>query len=71
MIFGSEYQVGKPWMTKPESTWPCKKSFSPAPAEEIRKDIQEGACCVIKGGEPQELEFLEVRKGGLDQLIQV
>ncbi len=46
MIFGSEYQVGLLWMAKPESTWPCKKSFREvlAPAEEFRKDMREGAC---------------------------
>jgi hypothetical protein len=71
MIYRSEYQVGKPWMIKPESTWSCKKSFSPAPAEEFRKDMREGACCVIKGGEFQEPEFPEVKRGGLDRLIRV
>jgi hypothetical protein len=54
MVFGSEYQVGMPWMAKPESTWPCKKSFSPAPAEEFRKDMREGACCVVSKEESQE-----------------
>jgi hypothetical protein len=29
MIFGSEYQIGMPWMMEPEARWPCKKSFSP------------------------------------------
>jgi hypothetical protein len=58
-------------MAKPENTWPCKKSFSPAPTEEFRKDMQEGACCVVKGGEPQEHEFPEVRRGGLNRLIRV
>ncbi len=71
MIFGSEYQVGMPWMAKPESTWPCKKSFSPAPVEEFRKDMREGACCVISKEEPQDPEFPEVKKGGLDRLIRV
>jgi hypothetical protein len=47
MIFGSEYQVGMPWMMEPEDSWLCKKSFSPAPVEEFRKDMREGACCVI------------------------
>jgi hypothetical protein len=71
MISGSEYQEGRPWMVKPESTWPCKKSFSPAPAEEFRKDMLEGACCVIKGVASQEDGFPEVKKGGLDRLIRV
>ncbi len=56
---------------KQESTWPCKKSFSPAPAEEFRKDMLEGACCVIKGGAPPDNEFPEVKRGGLDRLIRV
>jgi hypothetical protein len=71
MIFRSEYQVGMPWMAKPESTWPCKKSFSPAPVEEFRKDMREGACCMISKEEPQDPEFPEVKKGGLDRLIRV
>jgi hypothetical protein len=71
MVFGSEYQVGMPWMMKPESTWPCKKSFSPAPTEEFRKDKREGACCVVSGEENSDTEFPEVRKGGLDRLIRV
>ncbi len=67
MIPGSEYQEGKPWMTEPESAWPCKKSFSPAPMEEFRKDMLEGACSVVKevqapGG--QEDDFLEIKKRG-------
>jgi hypothetical protein len=74
MIPGSEYQKGKPWMTEPENTWPCKKSFSPALAEEFRKDMLEGACCVVKevrsDGE-QEDDFPEVKKGGLERLIRV
>jgi hypothetical protein len=71
MIFGSEYQVGMPWMLEPESTWPCKKSFSPAPVEEFRKDMREGAWCVISKEEALEPEFPEVKKGGLDRLIRV
>ncbi len=71
MIFGSEYQVGMPWMLEPESTWPCKKSFSPAPVEEFRKDMREGACCVISKEEALDPEFPKVKKGGLDRLIHV
>jgi hypothetical protein len=48
MVPGSEYQVGRPWMIEPESMWPCKKSFSPAPKEEFRKDMLEGVCNVVK-----------------------
>jgi hypothetical protein len=71
MIFGSEYQVGMPWMMEPEDSWPCKKSFSPAPAEEFRKDMREGACCVLSKEETLDPEFPKVRKGGLDRLIRV
>jgi hypothetical protein len=72
MVFGSEYQVERPWMARPENTWPCKKTFSPAPAEEFRKDMLEGACCIVKGEESQGHEFPEVKKGGgLDRLIRV
>ncbi len=61
-------------MAEPENTWPCKKSFSPAPAEEFRKDMLEGACCVTREIPPQgeqEDDFPEVRRGGLDWLIRV
>jgi hypothetical protein len=65
MISGSEYQEGRPWMMEPESTWPCKKSFSPAPAEEFRKDMLKGACCVIKGvAPPQKTSFLKSKGEG-------
>ncbi len=49
MAPNSEYQVGMPWMMKPEGSWPCKKSLSPAPEEEFRKDMLEGVCNVVKG----------------------
>jgi hypothetical protein len=71
MVFGSEYQVGMPWMMEPEDSWPCKKSFSPAPIEEFRKDMREGACCVVGRAEAPDSEFPEVKKGGLDWLIRV
>ncbi len=58
-------------MARPENTWSCKKTFSPAPTEEFRKDMHEGACCVVKGGEPKQHEFPEVRRGGLNRLIRV
>ncbi len=71
MVFGSEYQVRMPWLAEPESTWPCKKSFSPAPLEEFRKDMREGACCVVGRVKSPDPEFPEVKKGGLDRLIRV
>jgi hypothetical protein len=61
-------------MAEPESTWPCKKSFSPAPSEEFRKNMLEGACCVVKEIAPQgeqEDNFPEFKRGGLDRLIRV
>jgi hypothetical protein len=36
-------------MKEPVESWPCKKSFSPAPEEELRKDMMEGACNIVKG----------------------
>ncbi len=45
---GSEYQEGMAWMREPVESWPCKKSFSPAPEEEFRKDMMEGTCNVMK-----------------------
>jgi hypothetical protein len=74
MAPGSEYQVGKPWMAEPEGTWPCKKSFSPAPEEEFRKDMLEGACNVVKELRPsqgEEEDFPVAEKGGLEHLVRV
>jgi hypothetical protein len=71
MVYGSEYQVEMPWMAMPENAWPCKQSFSPAPSEEFRRDMREGACCVASGEEDPEADFPEVKKGGLDRLIRV
>jgi hypothetical protein len=62
MIAGSEYQEGRPWMMKPESTWPCKKSFSPAPAEEFRKDMLEGGLPRGQRGPPQRMDSPRSRK---------
>jgi hypothetical protein len=58
-------------MMEPEAKWPCKKSFSPAPVEEIRKDMREGACCMVAKEEDADADFPEVKKGGLDRLIRV
>jgi hypothetical protein len=33
--------------------------------------MREGACCVISKEEPQDPEFPEVKKGGLDRLIRM
>jgi hypothetical protein len=41
---GSEYQDGMACMREPVKSRPCKKSFSPAPEEEFRKDMMEGVC---------------------------
>ncbi len=45
---GSEYQDGMAWMKEPVESWPCKKSFSPAQEEELRKDMIEEACNIVK-----------------------
>jgi hypothetical protein len=34
--------------------------------EEIRKDMREGACCVVAKEEDADADFPEVKKGGLD-----
>jgi hypothetical protein len=47
---GSEYQEGMAWMREPMDARPCKKSFSPASKEELRKDMMQGVCGVIQGG---------------------
>ncbi len=47
MAPGSEDQEGMAWMKEPMETWPCKKSFSPAP-EELREGMTEGVCGVVK-----------------------
>jgi hypothetical protein len=71
---GSEYQDGMPWMRKPVESWPCKKSFSPAPEEEFRKDMMEGARNIVKGTKESpagEACFPAIGKGGLDRLVRV
>jgi hypothetical protein len=51
MIFGLEYQVGKPWMTKPESTWPCKKYVvQPCPGRRVQKRHVGGSLLCDQGG---------------------
>jgi hypothetical protein len=37
------------WMREPVESWPCKKSFSPAPEEEFRKDMMKDVYNVVKG----------------------
>jgi hypothetical protein len=74
MAPGSEYQEEMAWMKEPMEAWPCKKSFSPAPKEELRKDMMEGVCGVVRSGGGSskiETEFPTIRKGGLDRLIRV
>jgi hypothetical protein len=61
-------------MIELESTWPCKKSFSPAPEEEFRKDMLEGACNVVKELQPPQMgedDFPVAKKGGLERLVRV
>ncbi len=38
----SEYQEGMMWVRGPMEAWLCKKSFRPAPEEEMRKDMMKG-----------------------------
>jgi hypothetical protein len=69
---GSEYQDGMAWMREPVESWPCKKSFSPAPEEEFRKDMMEDVYNVVKGIKESplvEVCFPTVRKGGLGRLL--
>jgi hypothetical protein len=71
---GSEYQEGMAWMKEPVDSWPFKKSFSPAPEEELRKDMMEGICNVVKGTKDQssaDVHFPSVKKGGLDRLLRI
>jgi hypothetical protein len=35
---GAEYQEGMAWIKEPMNMWPCKKSFGPAPEEEMRNE---------------------------------
>jgi hypothetical protein len=49
--------------------WPCKKSFSPAHEEKLRKDMMEGVCGVVRSGEDlskRTSEFQTTMKGGLN-----
>jgi hypothetical protein len=74
LVPGSEYQEGMAWMRKPVDPWPCKKSFSPASEEELRKDMMQGVCGVLQGGR-KSIEsgdqIPSTRKGGIDRLIRV
>ncbi len=54
--------------------WPCKKSFGPAPEEEMRKVMLEGSCNTAVGVnclEKEEPECPNQSKGDLDKLIRV
>jgi hypothetical protein len=39
MESGTPYQEGLPWMKEPPETWPTKKTFTPPPPEECKKDM--------------------------------
>jgi hypothetical protein len=56
LIPGLEYQEGMAWMKEPMDSWPCKKSFSLAPEEELSM---------------ASIQFPSTRKGGIDRLIRV
>ncbi len=36
---GTPYQEGLPWMREPLEAWPAKKTFTPPPPEECKKDM--------------------------------
>jgi hypothetical protein len=36
---GTPYQEGLPWMREPPEAWPTKKTFTPPPPEECKKDM--------------------------------
>jgi hypothetical protein len=62
------------WMEEPVDAWPCKKTFSPTPEEELRKDMMEGVCEVLQGEKklPETGDqFPSARRGGIDGLIMV
>jgi hypothetical protein len=62
------------WMRELVESWLCKKSFSPAPEEEFRKVMMEGACNVMKGIKESpagEACFPTIGKGGLGRLVRV
>jgi hypothetical protein len=61
------------WMKEPVGSWPYKKSFSPVP-EELRKDMMEDVCNVLKGtNEPPAMgvPFPSVKRGDIDRLLKV
>ncbi len=71
---GLEYQDSMAWMKEPMETWPFKKSFSPAPEEQFRKDMMEGAYNTVRGVKelPEgEVCFPTISKGGLGILIRL
>jgi hypothetical protein len=39
MELGIPYQEGLPWMRDPPRTWPTRKTYSPPPPEECKKDM--------------------------------
>ncbi len=65
-------------MKQPMESWPCKKSFGPAPEEEMRKDMMEGSCnmavevTTYKDHAREEgPQFPDSSKGGLDKFIKI
>jgi hypothetical protein len=39
VVEGSDYQNGIEWMRSPVEEWPVKKTVTPPPVEECRKDM--------------------------------
>jgi hypothetical protein len=48
MDLESAYQKGMDWMRLPASKWPAKKTLSPPPVEELRKDLIEASALVVR-----------------------
>ena len=48
MDLESAYQKGMDWMRLPASKWPAKKTLSPPPVEELRKDLIEASALAVR-----------------------
>ncbi|OBQ33188.1 MAG: hypothetical protein AN484_27365, partial [Aphanizomenon flos-aquae WA102] len=48
MTQGTAYQDGMPWMYEPVTSWPVKKTFTAPPPEEMKKDIRQAACNIVR-----------------------
>ncbi len=57
LISGYDYWTGMGWRRRPESEWPCKRSYGQAPDEEMQKGMVTIACHMV---------FAEGEQGGSD-----